>query len=100
MKGPVSSVMAERRKQRRGVTPTPICVRYVKFTPEEMAYDPSSSETEKWMPVGRGPESLFAKPPRRATVIELDADVAKVFKDAAAVNNALRKLIEAVPLAS
>lgn len=99
MKPSASSVLTERRRQRRAVTPTPVKVRHVKFTPEEMAYDPPPEETEMWTPVGRGPDALFAKPPRRGAVVELDADVAKVFKDAAAVNNALRKLIEAVPQA-
>ena len=61
-----------------------------------MAYD-IPEDTSDWTPVGRGPKALFAKPPRRGTTVQLDADVAKVFKDAAAVNRALRKLIEAMP---
>jgi hypothetical protein len=90
-------VLAERRKQRLAVTPAKHSVRYVKFTPEEMAYDPSPEETAHWVPVGRGPKGLFAKPKGSRTVVELEKDVAQVFKDSAAVNKALRKLIEAVP---
>jgi hypothetical protein len=64
-----------------------------------MAYE-IPADTSNWVPVGRGPGAIFNKPPKGAVkVVELDADVAKVFKDAAAVNNALRKLIEAVPQA-
>jgi hypothetical protein len=66
----------------------------VKFTPEEMAYDPPPQETENWVPVGRGRRAIFAKP---AGVVRLDPDVAAVFTDSGSVNKALRLLIEAVP---
>jgi len=89
-------VLAERRKQRAAVTPTPAKVRYVKFSPEEMAYE-VPTDTSGWTFVGRGPKALFAKPPKSQSTVELDADVARVFKDAASVNKALRKLIEAMP---
>jgi uncharacterized protein (DUF4415 family) len=92
----VSSVLAERIKQRRAVTPAKVNVRYVKFTPEEMAYD-VPDDTSHFVPVGRGPGAVFAKPPKKQTVIRLDPDVAKVFKDAGSVNRALRKLLEAIP---
>lgn len=71
-------------------------VRIVKASPEEMAYDPTPEQTEKWAFVGRGRAALLAKPPVTSTV-RLDSDVAKVFKTAADVNKALRKLIEAMP---
>ena len=74
-------MLAERRKQRRAVTPARVEVRYVKFTPEEMAIDAANVDA--------------SKPSKRR--VELDADVAKVFKDAASVNTARRKLIEAMP---
>lgn len=84
MKRSVSSVLAERRKQRRGVTPGKFKVRYVKFTPEEMTYDlPPDVSHLPFTPVKRK--------------VELEEDVARVFKDSAAVNKALRKLIEAMP---
>jgi hypothetical protein len=86
MKRSVSSVLAERRKQRRAVTPSKFKVRYVKFTPEEMAYDL--------------PKDVSHLPFKRVKPkVELDDDVAKVFHDSAAVNKALRKLIEAMPSA-
>jgi hypothetical protein len=69
----------------------------VKFTPEEMAYDPSPEETAEWIPVGRGPAAIFAKPSWKLKMVELEPDVAEVFKDSKAVNRALRKLIAAVP---
>lgn len=87
--------------------PTRIKVRHVQFSPEEMAYDPTPEETEDWMPVGRGPADVFAKPSKalmalwrhqlaqaRTGYVRIDADLRKQFKDAASVNNALRKLVE------
>ena len=48
-----------------------------------------------------GRKKALQRSPTKATVrkstVELDADVARVFKDAASVNKALRKLIEAMP---
>jgi hypothetical protein len=88
-------VLAERIKQRRAVTPGKIKVRYVKFTPEEMAYD-VPADTSDFVFVGRGPGNVFTKP-RGVRQVALEADVAKVFKSDAAVNNALRKLMEAMP---
>ncbi len=69
-------------------------MRHVKFSPEEMAYD-LPEDTADWTPVGRGPDAIFDKPAK--PVVSLDADVAKVFGDEKQVNNALRKLIEAMP---
>jgi hypothetical protein len=57
----------------------------VKFTPEEMAIDAADVDASK---------------PTNVKKVFLAPDVAKVFKDAAAVNNALRKIIEAMPNAS
>src|SRR5689334_8570063 len=72
-------------------------VRHVKFSAEEMAYDPEPSETEDWLPIGRG-VSAYEKFRRwRKQMVRLDADVARVFTDSVAVNNALRKLIQAMP---
>jgi len=51
-----------------------------------MAYDiPSDVSSRNW---------------RRANArtVQLDADVARIFHDASQVNNALRKLIEALPV--
>ncbi|MGB7159827.1 MAG: hypothetical protein WBD40_17300 [Tepidisphaeraceae bacterium] len=102
----VSSVLAERRRQRAAVTPSKFSVRHVKFTPEEMAYDPSPEETADWVPVGRGPGAMFAKPSREALAIwkrelerrkgyvRLDSDLRKAFPSDDLVNQALRKIIE------
>ena len=73
-------------------------VRAVKFTAQEMACDPPSAETEKWAYVGRGADAIFGKPVKRRKSIELDSDLAAVFRDSASVNRALRKLLEAVPM--
>jgi uncharacterized protein (DUF4415 family) len=99
MKTSVSSVLAERIKQRRAVTPTKHGVRHVKFSPEEMAYD-VPEDTSHFVPIGRGSGDFFAKPTKTQMVVRLDADIAKVFKNADAVNRALRKLIEAMPTQS
>jgi len=105
MKRSVSSVLAERRKQRKAVTPRSIVVRHVKFSPAEMAYEPPD-DTSRFTYVGRGPDNLFEKPPKHEKrlkaesskpLVALDADIAKVFKTAESVNKALRKLIEAMP---
>ncbi len=90
----VSSVLAERIKQRKAVTPAKAKVRYVDFTPEEMAYD-LPEDTSGFVPVGRGPEAIFNKSAKAN--VDLDADVARIFTDGKQVNNALRKLIEAMP---
>ena len=74
-------------------------VKHVKFTPEEMAFDPSAEETERWPLVGRGPAAVFAKPAKSAPLVPLDPDVAAVFQDAPSVNRALCELIEAMPAA-
>ena len=90
----VSSVLAERIRQRKAVIPSKSTVRHVEFSPEEMAYD-IPDDTSHFVPVGRGPNAVFDKP-ARATV-DLDPDVAEVFNTSKQVNNALRKLIEAMP---
>jgi hypothetical protein len=65
------------------------------FSPEETAYE-LPENTSDWIAVGRGTGAIFAKPGEAPTV-KLAPDVARVFKDAASVNKALRKLIEAMP---
>jgi hypothetical protein len=50
----------------------------VKFSAEEFGIDAADVDASK-------------------PVVQLASDVARVFKDAAAVNNALRKIIEAMP---
>ena len=105
MKRSVSSVLAERIKVRRAVTPVKHKVRCVKFSPEEMAYE-IPEDTSHFFPVGRGRNSLFAKPSRKFLdqlskhlganpyMARLDADVPRTFPDDRVLNQALRKLIE------
>ncbi len=88
-------MLAERIKQRRAVTSKRTKARFVKFSPEEMAYD-VPGDTSNFVFAGRGSGSVFARPAQTNQVV-LEKDVAKVFKDSAAVNKALRKLIEAMP---
>jgi hypothetical protein len=78
----------------------------VKFTPEEMAYDPSPEETANWIPVGRGPGAIFAKPSKQEIafwrkqvaskkgLVRLDSDVRKAFPNDESVNNALRAFMK------
>ena len=62
-------------------------MRFVKFTPEEMAYDvPADTSHLRFRRVN---------PP----LIVLESDVAKVFTDSRTVNKALRKVIELQNLA-
>jgi hypothetical protein len=93
-RGP-AAIFAKLRDRKKTVSPSKASVRFVKFTPEEMAYDPSPEETANWTPVGRGLASLFAKPAARTVVLE--KDMAKVFKNSASVNKALRKMIATMP---
>jgi len=104
-------VLAERIRERRAVTPVKHNVRYVKFTPEEMAYD-IPDDTSHFLPVGRGRDGLFAKPSKK--VIEawrkqltangayarIDPDVRRVFPDDQMLNRALRKVMELQQLAN
>lgn len=63
--------------------------RNVKFSPEEMAYDPSPEETKDWVFLGRGPDAIFLKS-SDARVATLDPDVAVFFTDDRMVNRILR----------
>lgn len=93
MKKSASSVRERRHGATRTVTPK-INVRYVKFTPAEMAYDlPAELDPKQWISVGRGPGALFNKPPACATV-HLDPDIATFFGNEKSVNQALRKAME------
>lgn len=65
-------------------------VRHVKFTPEEMAYDPSPEELGKWVFVGRGPDATFLKP-SDARLARLDPDIAVYFREDRLVNEILRR---------
>ena len=70
-------------------------VRHVKFTPEEMAYDPSPEETADWLPVpGRGWEAYRRFANWKRQMARLDPDIRKAFPDDRSVNQMLRKVME------
>jgi hypothetical protein len=91
-------VLAERRKQRLAVTPAKHSVRYVKFTPEEMAIDAADIDASKPLggPVFHGKAEWEAFLSFKRGYVRLDADLREVFKDDRSVNRALRKLVEAL----
>lgn len=68
--------------------PSKAVVRKVKFSPAEMAFEPL-------------PDYSHLKFKRRKStpnLVELDPDLAAFYQNATAVNNALRKLMEALPV--
>jgi hypothetical protein len=78
-----------------------INVRYVEFTPEEMAYDlPEETDPRQLIPLGRGEAAMFRKPSKKEIrahqrrYFELDADLRKFFRDDKTVNETLRKVVE------
>ena len=72
-----------------------ILVRHVKFTPEEMAYDPSAEETASWLPIpGRGLAAFNRFYKWKRQMVRLDPDIRRAFPDDRSVNVALRKVIE------
>jgi len=62
-------------------------VRKVKFTPEEMAFEPLADYSH-----------LKFRRRRVRNLVELDPDLAAFYKSSEAVNNALRKVMEALPV--
>ncbi len=96
-----SSMRGKRPRRKRDATAPKINVRYVEFTPEEMAYDlPEETDPGRFISVGRGPSAFFRRPSKREIrahqrrYIELDADLQKFFRDEKAVNDTLRKVVE------
>ncbi len=77
-------------------------VRYVKFTPEEMAYDaPADASDPKRFPTlacGRAEWEQFLSFKRGYA--RIDADLRGLFKDDRAVNDALRRWLEVKHLAA
>lgn len=67
-----------------------ISVEYVKFTPEEMAYDKPAAESETWIPVGRGWAAFRRYVKWKRQMARLDPDVRKAFPDDKSVNQVLR----------
>src|SRR2546429_5288522 len=96
-----SSAQGKRPRQKPHATAPKINVRYVEFSPEEMAYDlPEETDPRQLIPVGRGPAAIFRKPSKREIrahqrrYFELDADLREFFRDEKAVNETLRKALE------
>jgi hypothetical protein len=96
MKRSVASVLAERRKERQAVKPTPIKVRHVKFSPEEMAYDAAEdvSDSKRFVTVARGRKEWEQYLSFRRGFVKLDPDVRRAFPDDRSVNEVLKKVIE------
>jgi hypothetical protein len=66
-------------------------VRYVKYSPAEMAMDvPKETGSGKWIFLGRGPLAVGAKL-SDARYILLDPDVGRYFKNDRMVNECLRR---------
>lgn len=97
-------MLAERIRQRKAVTPVKHTVRKVKFSAEEMAYDPPAQETDRWIPVNRGSGNFFAKPTKEeimahqkklaaATNAKLEPEVREAFPDDKVLNDLLKQFI-------
>jgi hypothetical protein len=70
-------------------------IRFVKFTPEELAYDPTPEETADWIPIpGRGLPALKRFLKWKRQMARLDPDIRKAFPDDQSVNEVLRKVME------
>ncbi len=87
MKKSVLSLLAEARELRKRVMPSKFVVRKVKFTPQEMAFEPLPDYSHLQFKRRKGVRNL----------VELDPDIAAFYKNSDAVNNALRKVMEALP---
>ncbi|HEX4053292.1 MAG TPA: hypothetical protein VHX86_03415 [Tepidisphaeraceae bacterium] len=70
--------------------------KHVKFTPEELAYEPDDIDVTKLRHVGKGAEVVKKLAERSKRTVGLDADVSRVFRDSESVNNALRAIIRLV----
>jgi hypothetical protein len=73
-----------------------IDVRFVKFSPEEMAYDapPDTSDPKRFVTIGRGPVAWKEFVNFRNGFVRIDPKIRSAFPTEKAVNLALRKLIE------
>jgi len=85
-----------RRVKKASATSRKVNVRYVKFSPEEMAYDcpPDTSDPRRFPTIGRGPRDWRRFMTFRNGFVRLKPEIRKAFADDAAVNEALRKVIE------
>jgi hypothetical protein len=77
--------------------PQKVKVRYVKFTPKEMAIDAGDVDASELPVIARGRQEWLKFLSVKRGYVRLTPDVLEFFKNDEAVNNALRKLIEAMP---
>jgi hypothetical protein len=91
-----SSVLGARRARKGFVTSAKLNVRYVEFTPEEMAYDapPDTSDPTRFPTIGRGPDDWKKFVNFRNGFVRLAPDLQKKFRDDSTVNHALRNWLE------
>lgn len=89
----MAELLAERIKQRSGVTPAKINVRYVKFTPEEMTIDAGYVDASKGPFIARGTKEWEDFLSFRRGFVRLDPEIRKAFRDDRSVNEALKKFI-------
>jgi hypothetical protein len=67
----------------------------VRFSPQELAYDPSPADTERWPLVARGFEQWRRFFAFRRGFVRLEPEVASFYGNEETVNNVLRKIMEA-----
>lgn len=87
-------MLAERIKQRRAVTPAKSNVRYVKFTPEEMAIDADDIDASNPPLIARSREDWERFLSFKRGYVRLDGDLREAFESDEAVNQTLRKAVE------
>jgi hypothetical protein len=67
----------------------------VQFSPQEVAYDPSPEETERWPLVARGIEEWRRFFAFRRGFVRLEPEVANFYGSEETVNNVLKKIMDA-----
>ena len=70
-------------------------VKHVKYSPEEMAYDPGPEETERWPLVARGLDEWRRFFAFRRGFVRLEPELATFYGSAETVNRVLKKIMEA-----
>ena len=95
MKQSGSSVPGKRTQTKYAGMPKGIKVRYVKFTPEEMAYEPpvDVSDPKRFPLVCRGGDEWRKFLSFKRGFVRLDPELRKAFPDDRSVNEALRAVV-------
>jgi hypothetical protein len=91
-----SSARDVRRAKKDSATSSKINVRYVKFTPEEMAYDcpPDTSDPKQFPTITRGEKDWKKFVNFRNGFVRLDPQIREAFPTSESVNRALRALVK------